>query len=137
VAAAPVAAVAELVAAAPAAEEVVIPADAAAGQAAAPAAEEVVIPADAAAGQAAAPVAALAELVAAVTAAAEVVVDPVAAAASSPSHAHFVAPAQPRARRRAARPGSIQRLQLTRSSRREAAVLCSPSKLDFVVMRER
>ena len=73
--------------------------------------------------------AAVAEIVVAALddAAAEVVVDPVAAAASSPSHVHFVAPAQPRARRRAARHGSIQRLQLTRSSRREAAVLCSPS----------
>jgi hypothetical protein len=99
--------------------------------AAAPAAAEVVIPVHAAAGElvVAAP-AAVAEIVVAaalVAAAAEVVVDPVAAAASSLSHAHFVAPAQPRARRRAARHGSIQRLQLTRSSRREAVVLCSLS----------
>jgi hypothetical protein len=39
---------------------------------------------------------------------------------------------QPRPRHRAARHGLIQALQLTRSSRPEAALLHSPSGFDFV-----
>jgi hypothetical protein len=50
-----------------------------------------------------------------------------AAAASSPSQVHFVALGRPDARPRAVRPGLIQRSQLTKSSQRRGAVLCSAS----------